>query len=206
MFDKNARETKAAFRPCNSALFLLLDEISTGQRLKTLLVTRLQLFLDEKQSHFRAAACIYCLKADTRTHAHTLHTLTHARTAQNHNPTTWWNPWSTRTHCSVCSFLIPSSFHKYCSICCDFFFFIVLLLCYLLLFLFIKCLPDAGDWLEGQIWRCVLFPQCAASLGERDFWEMSYWQTGLQRAFGTQSQLETLSMRWGKGEGCGKVI
>lgn len=54
-------------------------------------------------------------------------------------------------------------FHKYCSwICCDFF---VLLLCYLLSFLFIKCLPDAGDWLEGQIWRCIFPPQSAARLG-----------------------------------------
>lgn len=29
---------------------------------------------------------------------------------------------------------------------------------------------------------------------QRD-WEMSYWEMGLQRASGTQSQLETLSMR-----------
>lgn len=31
--------------------------------------------------------------------------------------------------------------------------------------LFIKCLSDAGDWLEGQIWRCDLFPQSAARFG-----------------------------------------
>lgn len=31
----------------------------------------------------------------------------------------------------------------------------------LIVVLFIKCLSDAGDWLEGQIWRCDLFPQSA---------------------------------------------
>jgi len=50
--------------------FLLLEEMSTGQLLKTLLVTRLQLFMDEQQSHFRAAF-LYLPSKCTHAHAHT---------------------------------------------------------------------------------------------------------------------------------------
>lgn len=41
----------------------------------------------------------------------------------------------------------------------------------------------------------IYSPRVQRDLGEWNFWEMSYWQIGLKRAFGTQSQLETLSMR-----------